>query len=375
MSTTATRVARVRASLGAAEAQRTGSVDTLVVTNPTNVRWLTGLESSNAWVVLDADRLVVGTDGRYAEQARSRLGQAGIPGEVRVAASAAELRAELIRACAGASRVGFEAAAVTVAELARWEADGASGWRATTGVVERARRRKDATEIALIRRACELADAALAATLPSLVPGRSEAEVRNRLEATMRDLGADGPSYETIVAAGPEHAARPHHRPGTRRLEAGDLVIIDVGALLDGYHSDMTRTYVVGAAPTAEQLERYELVHAAQAAGLAAVRHGIAGREVDQACRAVIAEAGCAEWFVHGTGHGVGLDIHEDPYNTATSDDVLAEGDVVTVEPGVYRVGFGGIRIEDLVVVTSDGCQLLTAAPKDSPCLPSPPTT
>jgi Xaa-Pro aminopeptidase len=190
----------------------------------------------------------------------------------------------------------------------------------------------------------------------------------------MRELGADGPSYETIVATGPVNAARPHHRPTDTVIERGHTVIIDVGALFDGYHSDMTRTFFVGE-PTAEQLEMYEVVLAAQRAGVAAVDAGISSAELDAVCRDVIDAAGYGDWFTHGTGHGVGLLIHEDPFINRTGDLRLQVGDVVTVEPGVYREGFGGIRVEDLVVVTESGCRVLTASPKDSPCPPSPPTT
>ena len=201
----------------------------------------------------------------------------------------------------------------------------------------------------------------------------SVADVRNELEYRMRRHGADGPSYDTIVASGPEHAARPHHGATTRMLVEGDTVVIDVGALVDGYHSDMTRSYVIGE-PTPEHLDRYDLLHQVQADGVAAVRAGVEARAVDAACRDGLTDAGYGDWFIHGTGHGVGLDIHEDPFESRTSNDVLRAGDVVTIEPGLYRVGFGGFRIEDLVEVTDDGCRVLTASPKDTPCLPSPPT-
>ena len=198
--------------------------------------------------------------------------------------------------------------------------------------------------------------------------------MRDELEHRMRRLGADGPSYDTIVASGPDNAARPHHETGRRTIVEGDTVIIDVGALVDGYHSDMTRTFVVGE-PTAEQHEVYDLVLAAQLAGLDAVAAGVAARDVDAACRDLFADAGYGDWFLHGTGHGVGLDIHEDPFSSTVSSDELLVGDVVTVEPGLYRGGFGGVRIEDLVAVTADGGRRLTHLSKDSPCLPSPPTT
>jgi len=202
----------------------------------------------------------------------------------------------------------------------------------------------------------------------------TEADVRTELEYRMRRNGADGPSYDTIVASGPQNAARPHHNTGDRTIGEGDTVIIDVGALVDGYHSDMTRTFVVGAAD-ARQNEIYDVVRDAQAAGLSAVRSGVAAADVDAACRAVFRHAGLEDWFIHGTGHGVGLDIHEDPFSSPVSTAELLVGDVVTVEPGLYRDGFGGVRIEDLVAVTATGCELLTHLSKDAPCLPSLPTT
>jgi Xaa-Pro aminopeptidase len=240
--------------------------------------------------------------------------------------------------------------------------------------VEAERRTKDEGEVALIERACAIAGEALAAVTPMLAQRPTEADVRDELDYRMRRLGADGPSYDTIVATGPEGASRPHHRPGTAVIEEGHTVVIDVGALVDGYHSDMTRTFVVGE-PNPLQQEVYAVVAEAQQAGLDTVRAGVELAVLDAACREVIAEAGFGPWFSHGTGHGVGLLIHEDPFVNATATGTLQRGDVVTVEPGVYRVDLGGVRIEDLVLVTDAGCRLLTTTPKDSPCLPSPPTT
>jgi Xaa-Pro aminopeptidase len=347
----------------------------LVVSDLTNVRWLSGFTGSNGVLVVAADRIDLLTDGRYGEQARRQLVSAGLDADVVVSTSVAGLTADLATACRRAGHaIGIEAEHVSIATQERWAKATRHGFAWTVGLVEDGRRRKDDDEVATIERACRIADRALAGVAPSLADGITEVEVRNRLEVALRDLGASGPSYETIVASGPQHAALPHHRPVDRRIVDGDLVIIDVGALVDGYHSDMTRTFVVGT-PTAQQLDTYGVVLEAQAAGLAAVGPGVPARAVDEACRAVIGRAGLGDWFSHGTGHGVGLLIHEEPYLNRTADAVLRLGDVVTVEPGVYREGFGGVRIEDLVLVTVDGCRSLTASPKDSPCLPSPPTT
>jgi Xaa-Pro aminopeptidase len=368
VSTQADRAAAVRARLAGAGAEA------LLVSSLTNIRWLTGFTGSNGWVVVGPDDLVLVTDGRYGDQAEAQLATAGTPGRVRVAPNGPALIAAVAAESSGFGALGFEAHDVTVHQHTQLQSAGLPRLVPTVGLVEAGRRRKDAAEIAAIARACAIADQALAEVLADLPGGLTEADVRNRLDARMRELGASGPSYDTIVAAGPVNGALPHHRPTSTPLTAGDLVVIDVGALVDGYHSDMTRTFCVGP-PTADQLDKYDLVLRAQLAGLAAVRPGTTGRDVDAACRSIISDAGLGEWFSHGTGHGVGLLIHEDPYNTAASADVLADGDVVTVEPGVYRGGFGGIRVEDLVVVTSDGCRVLTSSPKDSLCPLSPPTT
>ena len=359
------RVGRVLARFDQAEA--------LLVTDLTNIRWLTGFTGSNGWALLSQREVVLITDGRYGDQATAQMTHAGVDGRVIVGLSSAAMLNALAAEVAGLSSVGFESAHVSYEQYQRFEGLFTTSLVPVGGVVEAERRRKDAGEIARMAEACRIADAALAEVAHDL-DGRTEAEVRNQLEIRMRELGASGPSYETIVAAGPVNAARPHHRPTDTRIEPGHTVIIDVGALYDGYHSDMTRTFVVGE-PTQQQLEMYEVVLAAQRAGVDAVQTGISTAELDAVCRDAITEAGYGEWFSHGTGHGVGLLIHEDPFVNRTGDLKLQVGDVVTVEPGVYREGFGGIRVEDLVVVTDNGCQVLTASPKDSPCPPSPPMT
>ena len=360
------RVERVRARLGA--------LDALLVSDLTNISWLTGFTGSNGWVVLRPDGLTLVTDGRYGEQATRQMAAAGVEGDVIVGLSGAALLAHLADAVAPHATVGFEANHVSFQQHSDWAAAFRTTLRPAAGLVEAERRSKDEGEIDAMARACRIADQALAEVAPRLGDGLTEAQVRNQLEIRLRELGASGPSYDTIVATGPVNAALPHHRPTDTLIEPGHTVIIDVGALVDGYHSDMTRSFVVGD-PTPLQRELYELVLAAQLAGLATVGPGVPTKEVDLACRSLIAEAGYGEWFSHGTGHGVGLLIHEDPFQNATSEAILQVGDVVTVEPGVYREGFGGIRVEDLVVVTREGCRVLTASAKDSPCLPSPPTT
>lgn len=361
------RAARVRARFD------DPGIDALVVIDRANVRWLTGFTGSSGWVVVGPDELLLVTDGRYTDQARSELASAGAAGAVVEVRSQAELRERIAELTRRFARVGFEAEHLSVGEHGRLHAAMDAELVPTAGIVEAERRTKDPAEVARMAAACRIADAALAAVAPMLADRPREVDVRDQLEGRMRRLGADGPSYDTIVATGPRNAARPHHRPDHTVVEEGHTVVIDVGALVDGYHSDMTRTYVVGE-PAPVHSEMFEVVAAAQRAGVAAVRPGLRLADLDAVCRDSIAAAGWGEWFTHGTGHGVGLVIHEDPFVNRTADGELRPGDVVTVEPGVYRDGLGGVRIEDLVLVTDTGCRVLTSTPKDSPCLPSPPT-
>lgn len=347
--------------------------EALVVTDLVNVRWLTGFTGSSGTAVVRAGTVVLVTDGRYGEQARSELAAAACVGEVLEGRTQAEQDVHVRSLLGGLGAVGFEAEHLSVAAHGRLSTLVGRDLVSTSGLVEVGRRQKDAAELARIERAAAVADAALADVLPILTDRPTERELRDDLEAAMRRLGSDEPSFPTIIASGP-NAAMAHHRPSTSLISEGHTVVIDFGATVDGYHSDITRTYVVGE-PTALQQEVYDVVLAAQRAGVAAVRPGATSAELDSACRESITAAGWGEWFVHGTGHGVGLRIHEAPWITRSHTDTVRAGDVLTVEPGVYRGDFGGVRIEDLVVVTDDGCRPLTRTPKDSPCLPSRPTT
>lgn len=358
---------------GVHEAAIAAGCDALVVTDLVNVRWLTGFTGSSGRAVVRAGGVTLVTDGRYGEQARCELGAAGCPGEVLEGRTQAEQDEHLTRLVSGVASVGFEAEHVSVAAHDRlWALLGRDLVR-TSGLVEDGRRVKDAAELARIERAAMIADAALADVIPMLTDRPTERELCDDLEAAMRRRGSDEPSFPTIIASGP-NAAMAHHRPSPSLISEGHTVVMDFGATVDGYHSDITRTYIVGE-PTPLQQEAYDVVLAAQRSGVAAVRPGATSAELDAACRDAIAAAGWGEWFVHGTGHGVGLRIHEAPWITRSHSDVVRVGDVLTVEPGVYRGDFGGVRIEDLVVVTDDGCRPLTRTPKDSPCPPSRPTT
>ncbi len=351
----------------------------LVVTCLVNVRYLTGFSGSAGLLVLSEDGAVLLTDGRYATQAPAEVERSGSPVRVEAVPGPAQagVLAELVVAATsgGAGRVGLEAEHVSWAR--RRSYGDAWGPRCTlvptTGVVERLRERKEPAEVTRIRAAAAVADAALEGCLAMLREHPTEAEVAAALDGEMRRLGAEAPAFETIVAAGAA-AAEPHHRPGRHTVAPGDLVVLDFGARVEGYCSDMTRTVRAGEGPggagvalTGELRRMVSVVQASQDAGLSAVRAGVPAAEVDRACREVVGAAGWAERFVHGTGHGVGLEVHEAPSLGASSEDILSPGQVVTVEPGVYIPGLGGARTEDTVVVTEDGCELLTLAPKYQP--------
>lgn len=348
-----------------------GAPVTLVV-RADDIRWLTGFTGGTATAVFDRERRsgVLLVDGRYAERARAEIEESAAPFEIRRVGSASSLDDE-IASIAGGRGVGVDPGHVTAARMAALE---------TRHRVQREdpgfdglRRVKDGGERSAIAAACAIADAALAAVLGDGIVGRSEKQVRNRLEWEMRERGADDTAFPTIVATGP-NGARPHHEPSDDVVARGHAVVIDMGARVGGYRSDMTRTVVVGSLDR-ELSTMFDIVRRAQEAGLAAVRAGTAGREVDAAVRAVFAECGVEHEYLHGTGHGVGLAIHENPILGPSCETRLLAGEVVTVEPGLYREGVGGVRIEDLVVVTDSVPDILTSCPKDLSCPPSAPTT
>jgi Xaa-Pro aminopeptidase len=354
----AARVATLQRMLGAGDL----GVDALLFVDLLDVRWLTGFTGSNGWVVVRPDEVLLGTDTRYGDRAAAETDGSGV--EVVALQHRPDLHAALI-AAAGLGEVGVDGGSLTHTRWGQLASD--LSLVSVTSPVGTAREVKDAPEIERIEAAAAAADAALAEVEPllfgTLDDPVTEADIRDELEYRMRRHGADDRSYETIVASGPDHAARPHHEVGRRTIVEGDTIVIDVGALVDGYHSDMTRSYVVGE-PTAQQREIYELVQRSHTAGLESLRTGVTAAAVDSACRDVFVEAGYGDWYLHGTGHGVGLQIHESPFHSQASDEVIRAGNVVTIEPGLYRGGFGGIRIEDLVVVTTDGYRVLTHHPK-----------
>jgi len=345
-------------------AARAAGLDAVLVSRLVNVRYLTGFTGSNGALLVpaDADRPeVLCTDGRYTVQAGEQAPDVELLIERTSAVALAERSAK-----DGYRTLGIETHDVTV-DLQAALAEAAGGELVSVKrAVEQLRAVKDDTEVGLLRQACAIADRALAKLIAAggLRPGRTEREIGRELDARMLDHGADAPSFETIVATGP-NSAIPHHRPAERELAAGDFVKLDFGAEYGGYHSDMTRTFVLGR-PADWQREIYDLVHTAQAAGRAALRIGAEVRSIDAAARDVIAGAGRAEQFGHGLGHGVGLEIHEAPALSPLGAGTLMDRMAVTVEPGVYLPGRGGVRIEDTLVVR-DGAEpeLLTLSSKD----------
>ncbi|PZS18506.1 MAG: hypothetical protein DLM54_08275 [Acidimicrobiales bacterium] len=356
---TAGRIPRLQALLPAA------GCDGLVISQLSNIRYLTGFTGSAAIVLVTADEAVLVTDGRYDSQSAEELSRARVTARIEVGLPPVQEKV-LEEAAIGLRRIGLEAGSVSWARQRHLAADVfvRAELVATDGLVESLRLVKDEGELGAMRTAAAIADAALARVRPQLVAGIAEVEVANTLDFEMRTLGATRSSFETIVASGP-NGAKPHARPSRRLLERGELVVMDFGAVFDGYCSDMTRTLCIGEPASAALGRMVEVVRASQAAGLASVRAGVAASEVDSACRTVIAEAGWSDAFVHGTGHGVGLDIHEGPRVGPTSDATLLANSVITVEPGVYLPDHGGVRIEDTVVVTAEGCRPLTTSPKD----------
>jgi Xaa-Pro aminopeptidase len=331
-------------------------LDSLLVSDLVNVRYLTGFTGTNGACVITRDERIFITDFRYLEQAGEQVtGYERVKGERDLLADVAErLR----------GRAGFDDAHVSVRTHARLLDKVADGVELVpaAGVVEQVRLVKDGGEVERIREAARIADAALERLRERGLAGRTEAEVARTLVRDMEDLGAEGPSFPPIVAAGP-HGASPHAVPREVEIPAGTLVVVDWGARFEGYCSDCTRTLATGEIDDSAR-EVYELVERAQAAALDAVRAGAGNREVDAVARDMIEAAGHGERFGHGLGHGVGLEVHEEPRLARTVDGTLDAGTIVTIEPGVYLPGEIGVRIEDLVVVTEDGRDVLTSFPK-----------
>jgi Xaa-Pro aminopeptidase len=325
----------------------------LLVTTPVNVRYLVGFESTNAALLVEDERAVLFSDFRYAEAARSVEGVEFV-----------EVERALIRGVAGhvEGRLGFESAHLTHAS---WELLRDAGLELipTGGQVEQLRAVKDSGELAALHKAAAITTEAYARIAEEPFVGRTERELGFRFDRILQELGAHGNSFPTVFASGP-HGAVPHTKSGDRVIERGETVVLDAGAVVDGYCADCTRTFATGELPD-ELRHAYDVCLAAQLAGLRAAAPTITGRQADAAARGVIDAAGLGEYFGHGLGHGVGLMVHEAPTLRPESEDTLVLNNVVTVEPGIYLPGVGGIRIEDLVVVGKDGPRVLTPYTKE----------
>ena len=353
-------------------------VSALLVTNPANVFYLSNFRGSAGMLLAGVDHVTLIVDTRYAGAAQGMLdSDAGCPGMrlVEVVASYEERVAELLRR-AGPGRVGVEADHITVARhdwLAAAVVEAGIDLRPMTGAVEAARVVKDSDELATLRDAGERISRVMAAVLAGLRPGRAERDVAADIDHAVRAAGFEGPAFETIVAAG-ANTALPHARPGARVLETGDVVLLDFGGALDGYCVDVTRVATLGP-PGANAVAWHAAVHAAHGAALAAVRPGAAAGDVDAAARQVLDDRGLGSAFAHATGHGLGIEVHEAPRighrrtppapGGSDHEVRLEAGMVFTIEPGVYLPSQGGIRLEDDVVVTRSGYELLTAVPLD----------
>ena len=332
-------------------------LDQLFVSDLVNVRYLTGFAGTNGACLVAPEEKVFFTDFRYTERAEREVAE-----EWERPEAERELVPQIAARMGG--KVGFEDAKLSVRQLARLEAAvGEDVDLVPAGdLVERLRAAKEPEEVERIAAATELADGVFRWALERGLAGRTERDVARACEARIRELGAE-PSFPPIVAAA-ENGALPHAEPGDREIGKGELVVFDMGAELDGYCSDGTRTFATGE-PGEEAQEVYDLTLAAQLAALAAIRAGASGKEVDAVAREIITEAGHGDQFGHGLGHGVGLEVHEGPRLATTSDDELRAGNVVTVEPGIYLPGRFGIRIEDLVVLTAEGHRNLSGLPKE----------
>jgi Xaa-Pro aminopeptidase len=346
----ATRLAAVREALAEAGAEA------LLATHPASVRYLSNFSSpEDGSVLVTADAAWLVTDDRYVVQAEQ---ESWLP--FHIARDWNAWAAETL----GSLRTAVEAEHITLAKHDALRAALGRDLISTTGLIAAVRAVKDEAEIALVREAARIADLAYATILEGgvLRAGVREIDVALALERAMRDAGAEATAFEIIVASGPR-SAMPHGVASTRVIEVGDLVTMDFGARIDGYHSDMTRAVAVGEiSPRLREL--FDAVLEAEETAVAAIRPGLPGRDADATARSVLERAGLAEYFVHSLGHGVGLNIHEGPRLSAKSSDVLVPSMLVTVEPGVYLPGVGGVRIEDLVLVTQDSHEVLSGSPK-----------
>jgi len=334
-------------------------VDAILVSNATNRRWLSGFSGSSGRLLITAGEAILATDSRYWEQARAQAPDFDVFQDHR----RHEDTVALIRR-SGAVRIGLEAHNISVAEASKLESIEGIIWVALEEPIEPLRQVKTNDEITAIRRAAAITDQVMTNVHKLVVPGISERTLAWELEKAMRDAGADGMAFPIIVAFGP-NSAHPHHQPGDRILQADDIILVDMGAERDGYKSDLTRTFFLGPSPDRKFQMIFDLVLSALNTTVHNIRPGINSRGAYELAMDVIAAGGHREQFGHGLGHGVGLDIHENPFLSSTRAAVeLTVGMVITIEPGIYFPGWGGVRIEDLVLVSETGIEPLSLCPK-----------
>ena len=352
------RLATLRESIAKADER----LDALLIYQPENRRYVSGFTGSEAMLLVTLERAVLSTDSRYWEQAEREAPEFSVY-QVRKR-HVLEMN-DILAAAGHPQRIGFESTYITVDQLDQLkEAASEVEWVPTKDIVEDLRMIKDASEIELIRRAARIADDGFEYLRKTLRPGMTEREAAWELEAYMRTHGADKIAFDLIVGSGP-NGAMPHHHSDLRPIQAGEPIVLDLGAEVQGYHSDLTRTICLGRPEDGRFLEVYDVVLRAQEAALHGIRAGMTGVEADRIARDVIEAAGFGDHFGHGLGHGVGLAIHEKPGAGRMVEDALPAGSTLTVEPGIYLPGWGGVRIEDLTLVGENGVQLLSRAGKE----------
>ena len=338
------------------------NLDALLIYQPENRRYISGFTGSEAMLLVTPDQAVIATDSRYWEQAEHEAPDFSL---YKVKTKYVMEMTDILAAAGHPRHIGFESTFITVDQLDQlMDAAPEVEWVATKDLVEDLRLIKDDSEIAMMRRAARIADEGLAFLCKTLQPGMTEREAAWELEVYMRTHGADKLAFDLIVGSGP-NGAMPHHRSGHRVIRAGEPIVLDLGAQINGYHSDLTRTICLGQPEDGRFMEIYDIVLRAQAAALRGIRAGMSGVEADQLARDVIEVTGYGDHFGHGLGHGVGLAVHEAPRASRTSEDTLPAGATLTVEPGIYLTGWGGVRIEDLTLIDENGVQLLSHASKE----------
>ena len=352
------RLAKLRQAIVQAEE----GLDALLIYQPENRRYVSGFTGSEAMLLVTPDRAVLATDSRYWEQAEHEAPEFSV---YQVKTKYVMEMSDILAAAGHPKHMGFESTFITVDQLDQlMDAAPEVEWVATKNIVENLRTVKDASEVALIQRAARIADEGFEYLCKTLQPGMTERETAWELEAYMRTHGADKIAFDLIVGSGP-NGAMPHHHSDPRPIQAGEPIVLDLGAQVNGYHSDLTRTICLGRPQDGRFMEIYDVVLRAQEAALRGIRAGMTGIEADRIARDVIEAAGYGDNFGHGLGHGVGLAIHEGPHAGRTSEDTLPAGSTLTLEPGIYLPGWGGVRIEDLTLIGENGVQLVSHASKE----------